>query len=71
MVNGINRYVFLDTNIVSKSIRKPSVILEGRMESEWVGGTRYLLSVVVVHELERSVLGSENPQRRANALTHS
>ena len=28
MINAITRYVFLDTNIVSKSIRKPSVLLE-------------------------------------------
>ena len=71
MINGVNRYVFLDTNIVSKSIRKPSDILERRMEREWAGGTRYLLSVIVVHELERSVLGSENPagaRERLNAF---
>ena len=57
----LNRFVFLDTNIVSKSIRKPVEKLELRMDAEWSNGTRFLLSVVVLHEIELSVLRSENP----------
>jgi tRNA(fMet)-specific endonuclease VapC len=57
----VSRLVFLDTNIVSKSIRKPLALLEKRMEAEWQEGTRFLLPIVVFHEIELSVLRSESP----------
>jgi tRNA(fMet)-specific endonuclease VapC len=64
----LNRFVFLDTNIVSKSIRKPIEKLERRMDVEWIEGTRFLLSVVVLHEIELSVLRSENPAGARNRV---
>ncbi len=60
-IETLQRLVFLDTNIVSKSIRKPSEKLERRMDEEWQAGTRFLLSAVVLHEIEVSALRSENP----------
>jgi tRNA(fMet)-specific endonuclease VapC len=67
-IEPLSRHVFLDTNIVSKSIRKPLVKLEKRMESEWQSGTKFLLPIIVLHEIELSVLRSVNPEAARNRV---